>query len=310
MHHASKFMHHRAPKLFGPNISRALLQRNKDNIKQRLMRMVARPQLIIAAYYRAAQQDTDPEARRPRRDTSIEGAVERECAINPDKALGLLEPRSIADLSNTQVTSELKPTVGQGKALRFMARADDAHVPFIDPKFMLKIARQRMKPGKAPDLTGWTRELFLAAMYTGAEKIYGFGSDNTPVFAESCQGLLPGDLFAGFGFSLDTAGLRNEKTCAYVDDVQIAGSFNELDRIAERAASECGRATCGPKTIKLKARETGPAGAAILLGAIIENAQSRRRYLQQENEAVQHTGESDHRLQDIQAVSAAAHEGA
>jgi hypothetical protein len=84
------------------------------------------------------------------------------------------------------------------------------------------------------------------------------------------QGLLPGDLFAGFGFSLDTAGLTNEKTCAYVDDVQIAGSFNELDRIAERAASECGRAICGPKTIKLKARETGPAGAAVLLGAIIE----------------------------------------
>jgi ribonuclease HI len=66
----------------------ALLQRNKDNIKQRLMRMVARPQLIIEAYYRAAQQDTDPEARRPRRDTSIEGAVERACALNPDKALG------------------------------------------------------------------------------------------------------------------------------------------------------------------------------------------------------------------------------
>jgi hypothetical protein len=56
----------------------ALLQRNKDNIKQRLMRMVARPQLITEAYYRAAQQDTEPEARRPRRDTSIEGAVEVE----------------------------------------------------------------------------------------------------------------------------------------------------------------------------------------------------------------------------------------
>jgi hypothetical protein len=67
----------------------ALLQRNKDNIKQRLMRMVARPQLIIEAYYRAAQQDTEPEARRPRRDTSIEGAVERACALNPDKALNV-----------------------------------------------------------------------------------------------------------------------------------------------------------------------------------------------------------------------------
>jgi hypothetical protein len=31
--------------------------------------------------------------------------------------------------------------------------------------------------------------LFIT-MYTGAVNIYGFGSDNTPVFAESCQGLL------------------------------------------------------------------------------------------------------------------------
>jgi hypothetical protein len=55
-----------------------------------------------------------------------------------------------------------------------------------------------------------------------------------------------------------------------VDDVQIAGSFDQLDRFAAQAASEYGRAICGPKTIKLKARETGPAGAAVLLGAIIE----------------------------------------
>jgi hypothetical protein len=65
-------------------------------------------------------------------------------------------------------------------------------------------------------------------------------------------------LFAGFGFSLDTAGLRTKKTCAYVDDVQIAGSFDQLDRFAAQAASEYGRAICGPKTIKLKARETDP----------------------------------------------------
>jgi hypothetical protein len=50
-------------------------------------------------------------------------------------------------------------------------------------------------------------------------------------FAESCQGLLPGDLFAGFGFSLDTAGLTNEKTCAYVDDADVTtkrGLYREM----------------------------------------------------------------------------------
>jgi hypothetical protein len=198
-------------------------------------------------------------------------------------------------------------TINAIRAAQQAINNGDSLMPTDMPDAYFSTDRARLRE-KLVETVPMLAPLFIT-MYTGAVKIYGFGSDNTPVFAESFQGLLPGDLFAGFGFSLDTAGLTNEKTCAYVDDVQIAGSFNELDRIAERAASECGRATCGPKTIKLKARETGPAGAAILLGAIIENAQSRRRYLQQENEAVQHTGESDHRLQDIQAVSAAVHEG-
>jgi hypothetical protein len=42
------------------------------------------------------------------------------------QALGLLEPRSIADLPKPHLTSEQERTVGQSNALRFISRADEA----------------------------------------------------------------------------------------------------------------------------------------------------------------------------------------
>jgi hypothetical protein len=83
--------------------------------------------------------------------------------------------------------------------MRFMARADDAQVPSIDPKFMMKIARQRMKPGKAPGLTGWTRELFLAAF-----------EDSVPTALDFIDDIARGKVD-------DLAGeiLRSYRTCAW-----------------------------------------------------------------------------------------------